>query len=131
MIKSNRKDSYMKSEYDTCTKDKVEVSYLLYAMLFELGLNPASKGTIYIKEIIEFIVLNNLYDYSYKEILNLFIKDKHYEKKNIKSNIKNSIYRIDYIKAKKGFEKYLNLRFDAFYLSPSRFINIIALKYKD
>ena len=121
----------MKREYDTFTKDKVEVSYLLYTVLFELGLNPSSKGTIYIKEIIEFIVLNNLYDYSYKEILNLFIKDNHYEKKNIKNNIKNSLYRIDYIKAKKGFEKYLNLQFDAFYLSPSKFISIIALKYKD
>ena len=58
----------MRSEYDTYTKDKVKVSYLLYAMLFELGLNPANKGTIYLKEIIEYIILNNLYDCSYKEI---------------------------------------------------------------
>lgn len=28
----------MRSEYDTYTKNKVKVSYLLYAMLFELGL---------------------------------------------------------------------------------------------
>ena len=40
----------MKSVYDTCTKDKVKVSYSLYAMLFELGLCPSSKGTIYLKE---------------------------------------------------------------------------------
>lgn len=56
----------MKSEYGTYTKDKVKVSYLLYSMLFELGLNPSNKGTIYLKELIEYIILNNLYDYSYK-----------------------------------------------------------------
>ena len=32
----------MKSVYDTCTKDKVKVSYSLYAMLIELGLNPSN-----------------------------------------------------------------------------------------
>ena len=121
----------MKSVYDTCTKDKVKVSYSLYAMLFELGLSPSNKGTIYLKELIEYIILNNLYDYSYKEILELFITENHYELKNIKSNIKNSLYRIDYIKAKKNFEKYLSLQFDPYYLSPSKFINIIALKYCD
>lgn len=121
----------MKSVYDTCTKDKVKVSYSLYAMLFELGLSPSNKGTIYLKELIEYIILNNLYDYSYKEILQLFINDNSYEKKNIQSNIKNSLYRINYTKAKSNFEKYLNLQFDSYYLSPSKFINIIALKYKD
>lgn len=121
----------MKSVYDTCTKDKVKVSYSLYAMLFELGLCPSSKGTIYLKELIEYIVLNDLYDYSYKEVLELFVREKHYELKNIKSNIKNSLYRIDYSKAKKNFEKYLSLEFDSYYLSPSKFINIIALKYND
>lgn len=121
----------MKSVYDTYTKDKVKVSYSLYAMLFELGLCPSSKGTIYLKELIEYIVLNDLYDYSYKEILELFISEKHYELKNIKSNIKNTLYRIDYSKAKRNFEKYLGLEFDTYYLSPSNFINIIALKYND
>jgi len=48
----------MKSVYDTCTKDKVKVSYSLYAMLIELGLNPSNKGTIYLKEVIEYIILN-------------------------------------------------------------------------
>lgn len=121
----------MKSEYETYTKDKVKVSYLLYSMLFELGLNPSNKGTIYLEELIEYIILNNLYDYSYKEILQMFINEKHYEKKNIKSNIKNALYRIDYIRAKKNFEKYLNLSFDTSYISPSRFTSIIALKYKN
>ena len=74
----------MKSVYDTCTKDKVKVSYSLYAMLFELGLCPSSKGTIYLKELIEYIIYNNLYDYSHKEVLELFISKKHYELKNIK-----------------------------------------------
>jgi hypothetical protein len=121
----------MKSEYDTSTKDKVKASYLLYAMLFELGLNPSNKGTIYIKEVIEYIILNNLYDYSYKEILQLFIKDKNYDLIKIRTNIKNALYRIDYSKAKKNFEKYLNIQFDTYYLSPSKFINIIALKCND
>jgi len=121
----------MKFEYDTCTKDKVKVSYSLYAMLFELGLSPSNKGTIYLKELIEYIILNNLYDYSYKEILSLFIADNNYDKKNIQNNIKNTLYRINYIKAKNNFEKYLNLQFDTYYLSPSRFITIIALKNKD
>lgn len=76
-------------------------------------------------------MLNNLYDCSYKEILQQFINNKHYEKKNIQSNIKNSLYRIDYTKAEKNFEKYLNIPFDNYYLSPSKFINIIVLKYKD
>lgn len=119
----------MKSLYDTDTKDKVKVSYYLYPMLFELGLNPSNKGTIYLKELIEYIIQNNLYDYSYKETLELFIKDKHYELKNIKDNIKNSLYRIDYSKAKMNFEKYLNLSFNSYYLSPSKFISIISLKY--
>ncbi len=121
----------MKSEYDTYTKDKVKVSYSLYSMLFELGLNPSNKGTIYLKEIIEYIILNSLYDYSYKEILQLFIDEKHYELKNIKSNIKNTLYRIDYRKTKNNFNKYLNIEFDTYYLSPSKFINLIALKYND
>ena len=121
----------MKSVYDTYTKDKVKVSYSLYAMLFELGLNPSNKGTIYLKELIEYIIFNNLYDYSYKEILQLFINDNNYEKKNIQNNIKNTLYRINYTKAKNNFEKYLNLQFDNYYLSPSKFISIIALKYKD
>ncbi len=33
----------MDSKYDTYTKDNVTVSYLLYNLLFELGLNPSSK----------------------------------------------------------------------------------------
>ena len=70
----------MKSIYDTYTKDKVKVSYSLYAMLFELGLNPSNKGTIYLKELIEYIILNNLYDYSYKDILKFFVNDNNYEK---------------------------------------------------
>ncbi len=117
----------MKSVYDTCTKDKVKVSYSLYAMLFELGLCPSSKGTIYLKELIEYIISNNLY----KEVLGLFISEKHYELKNIKTNIKNALYRIDYSKAKRNFKKYLDLEFDTYYLSPSNFINIVALKYND
>lgn len=121
----------MKSVYDTCTKDKVKVSYSLYAMLFELGLCPSSKGTIYLKELIEYIVANNLYDSSYKDTLELFVADSHYELKNIKSNIKNSLYRIDYSKAKRNFKKYLDLEFDTYYLSPSNFINIVALRYND
>jgi len=120
----------MVSKYDTCTKDKVQVSYCLYAILFELGLNPSSKGTIYLKELIEYIILNNLYDYSYKEILNLFVTAKHYEQKNIQSNIKNSLYRIKYSKAKINFEKYFEIPFDNYYLSPSKFVIIVALKYK-
>ena len=121
----------MKSIYDSSTKDKVKTSYSLYAMLFDLGLNPSNKGTIYLKELIEYIIINNLYDYSYKEILKKFIAENHYELKNVKYNIKNSIYRINYIKAKQNFEKYLNLPFDFYYLSPSKFTNIVALKYKD
>lgn len=121
----------MISEYDTCTKDKVKVSYSLYTMLFELGLSPSNKGTIYLKELIEYIVLNNLYDYSYKEVLELFINDNHYEFKKINKNIKNCLYRIDYTKAKKNFEKYLSLQFDPYYLSPSKFTNIVALEYTD
>ena len=121
----------MKSVYDTCTKDKVKVSYSLYAMPFELGLCPSSKGTIYLKELIEYIIYNNLYDYSYKEVLELFISKKHYELKNIKNNIKNALYRIDYSKAKRNFKKYLDLEFDTYYLSPSNFINIVALRYND
>ncbi len=121
----------MKSVYDACTKDKVKVSYSLYAILFELGLNPSSKGTIYLKELIEYIVLNNLHDHSYKEILELFVSYKHYKLKNVKDNIKNVLYRIDYTKAKKNFEKYLSIQFDPYFLSPNKFISIIALKYKD
>ena len=64
----------MKSVYDTCTKDKVKVSYSLYAMLIELGLNPSNKGTIYLKEVIEYIILNNLYDYTYNETNYLAMK---------------------------------------------------------
>jgi len=119
----------MVSKYDTCTKNKVKVSYSLYTMLFELGLSPSNKGTIYLKELIEYVILNNLYDYSYKEILELFITENHYELNNIKNNIKNSLYRINYTKAKKNFEKHLSLEFDPYYLSPSKFINIVALKY--
>ena len=121
----------MISEYDTCTKDKVKVSYLLYAMLLELGLNPSSKGTIYLKELIEYVISNNLYDCSYKKILQLFVTAKQYESKNIQSNIKNSLYRINYTKAKENFTKYLNIEFDTYYLSPSKFKNIVALKYKN
>lgn len=121
----------MKSVYDTCTKDNVKVSYSLYTMLFELGLSPSNKGTIYLKEVIEYIVLNGLYDYSYKKVLELFIHEKHYELKNIKDNIKNTLYRVDYAKAKKNFETYLKLPFDVYYFSPSKFISIFALKYKN
>lgn len=121
----------MKSVYETCTKDKAQASYSLYTVLFELGLNPSSKGTIYLKELIEYIISNNLYDFTYKEILNLFVTDKHYEQKHIQNNIKNSLYRIKYSKAKANFEKYFKIPFDTYYLSPSKFVNIIALKYKN
>lgn len=121
----------MKSKYGTYTKDKVKVSYSLYAMLFELGLSPSNKGTIYLKELIEYIILNDLYDYSYNEVLKLFINENHYELNSIKNNIKNSLYRINYTKAKKNFENYLSLQFDPYYLSPSKFINIIALKFNN
>lgn len=121
----------MKSKYDTSTKDKVKVSYYIYTVLFELGLNPSSKGTIYLKEIIDYVILNNLYDYSYKKILQLFSNQQQYELENVKYNIKNCIYRINYLKAEKNFEKYLNIQFDTYYLAPSKLINIIALKYKN
>lgn len=121
----------MKSTINTDTKNILTISYSIYAVLFSLGLNLSSKGTIYLKELIEFIILNNLYDYQYNKILELFITAKHYETKNIKNNIKNSLYRINFSKAKKNFELYLNLEFDSYYLSPSKFINIIALKYRD
>lgn len=121
----------MKNIYDSSTKNKVKISYFLYAMLFDLGLNPSNKGTIYLEELIEYIMINNLYDYSYKEILEKFTTEKHYELKNIKNNIKNSIYRINSIKAKQNFQKHLRLPFDSYYLSPSKFTNIVALKYKD
>lgn len=121
----------MKSVYDTCTKEKVKVSYFLYAMLIELGLNPSNKGTIYLKEVIEYIIFNNLYDYTYKDILSLFANEKNYNLENLKNNIKNCLYRINYTKSKKNFNKYLNLEFDTYYLSPSKFTNIIALKYND
>ena len=114
----------MDSKYDTYTKDNVTVSYLLYNLLFELGLNPSSKGTIY-------VVSNNLYDYSYNDILKQFIQKNHYENKNVKSNIKNALYRINTNKAKSNFKTYLNLQFDTYYLSPCNFINIIALKYNN
>lgn len=121
----------MKSVYDTCTKDNVKVSYSLYTMLFDLGLNPSNKGTIYLKEVIEYVVLNGLYDASYQEILKRFICENHYELKNIKDNIKNALYRVDYAKARKNFERYLKLPFDVYYFSPSKFISILALKYKN
>ena len=121
----------MKSKYDTCTNDKVKVSYLLYAMLIELGLSPSNKGTIYLKEIIEYIILNNLYDYSYKDILKNFTNENNYDLEKIRTNIKNCLYRVDYARAKKNFNKYLNLEFDTYYLSPSKFINIVALKYNN
>ncbi len=121
----------MKSKYNTCTNDKVKVSYLLYSMLIELGLNPSSKGTIYLEEVIEYIILNNLYDYSYKDILELLANEKNYDFKKLKSNIKNCLYRIDYTKSKNNFDKHLNIKFDPYYLSPSKFINIVALKYNN
>ena len=43
------------------------------------------------------------------EVLELFISEKNYELKNIKTNIKNALYRIDYSKAKRNFKKYLDL----------------------
>ena len=121
----------MDSKYDTYTKDNVTVSYLLYNLLFELGLNPSSKGTIYLKELITYVVSNNLYDYSYNDILKQFIQKNHYENKKVKSNIKNALYRINTNKAKSNFKTYLNLQIDTYYLSPCNFINIIALKYNN
>lgn len=121
----------MNSKYDTYDKEKVSTSYLLYNLLFELGLSPSNKGTIYLKELIEYVVSNKLYDYSYNDILKKFVQSKSYESKNIKSNIKNTIYRINLNKAQNNFIKYLNLQFDSYYLSPCNFLNIVALKYND
>ena len=68
---------------------------------------------------------------AYNDILKQFIQKNHYENKNVKSNIKNALYRINTNKAKSNFKTYLNLQFDTYYLSPCNFINIIALKYND
>ena len=54
--------SIMDSKYDTYTKDNVTVSYLLHNLLFELGLNPSSKGTIYLKELITYVVSNKRFN---------------------------------------------------------------------
>ncbi len=102
----------MKSKYNILTQDKIKVSYLLYPILFELGLNPSNKGTIYLKKIIEYIILNDLYDYSYKEILQLFVNTNNYKLQKTKNNIKNSLYRIDYIKIKKNFELVFLLKYE-------------------
>ncbi len=114
----------MKSEYGS-TKDKVTDS--LYAMLFDLGLSPSNKGTIYLKELIEYIISNNLYDHTYKELLGQFARENHYDLKKLQCNIKNTLYRLDTIKAKQNFAKYFSIPFDAYYLSPSKFISLITL----
>lgn len=114
----------MKSEYGS-TKDKV--TYSLYAILFDLGLSPSNKGIFYLKELIEYIVSNGIYDHTYKEILQQFAGEKHYDLKKLQGNIKNAIYYLDTTKAQKNFEKYFRIPFDIFYLSPSKLISLIAL----
>ncbi len=111
----------MKSEYGNHTKDKV--IYSLYAILFDLGLSPSNKGTIYLKELIEYIISNHLYDHAYKEILEQF----NYDLRKLQSNIKNAIYRLDTSKAEKNFEKYFSIEFDTYYLSPNKFVSLIVL----
>lgn len=114
----------MKSEYGS-TKDKV--TYSLYAMLFDLGLSPSNKGTIYLKELIEYVISNHLYDSTYKEILNQFADTNHYDQKKIQGNIKNAVYYLDTTKSQKNFEKYFAIPFDSFYLSPSKLLSLITL----
>lgn len=114
----------MKSEYGS-TKDKV--TYSLYALLFDLGLSPSNKGTIYLKELIKYIISNNLYDHTYKELLGQFASENHYDLKKIQSSIKNTLYRLDTAKAEKNFEKYFAIQFDAYYFSPNKFISLITL----
>lgn len=121
----------MKNKYDTFTTEKTRVSYLPYTTLFELGFNPSSKGTFYLKGLIEYIIVNNLYDYSYKNILKMFTKDNNYELDNVRENIRNSLRRVDYFKIQKNFKKYLDVDFDYYFLSPTKFINILALKYSN
>lgn len=114
----------MKSEYGS-TKDKV--TYSLYAMLFDLGLSPSNKGTIYLKELIEYIISNTLYDSTYKEISKQFAEENNYDLRKLQSNIKNAIYRLDTSKAQKNFEKYFSIEFDTYYLSPNKFVSLIVL----
>ncbi len=110
----------MKSKYGNHTKDKV--TYSLYAILFDLGLSPSNKGTIYLKELIEYIISNHLYDHTYKEIL-----ENNYDLRKLQSNIKNAIYRLDTSKAEKNFEKYFSIEFDTYYLSPNKFVSLVVL----
>ena len=121
----------METKYDVLTKDVKEISYSVYTVLLNLGLSPSNKGTLYLKELILFVISNDLYDYSYKDILQKFIKHNNYDIKKVRNNIKNTLYRINCLKAKNNFEKYLDVEFDSYYTSPSKFLNIIALKYNN
>ena len=115
----------IKSEFGNNTK--YIVIYSLYAILFDLGLSPSNKGTIYLKELIEYIIFNHLYDHAYKEILEQFAEENNYDLRKLQSNIKNAIYRLDTSKAEKNFEKYFSIEFDTYYLSPNKFVSLIVL----
>lgn len=101
----------------------------------KLGLNCASLGTYYFRELIKLSYFNNLYDTNYKELCNLLCTKLNVNVRKVESNIYNSINSVNINLAKKNFKDIFNIEFDYFYISPKKltilFLNILNTNFNN
>ena len=106
-----------------------DIDLFLNCAFLELGLNLATLGTLYFKELIKIAHTKNIFDIKYKDLCYMLSKNLNINYKKIDSNIYTSINTININLAKKNFKHLFHVDFDYFYISPKKliilFLNIL------
>lgn len=115
--------------YDTFTKENCNISYesFIQTSLAKLGFKFNTSGTKYLKDLILFIYINNVYDVCIDKICKEFLINK-----NIYSiSVKNFITRIDYSiqnvdnkKFQYNFYNIFHVDYDIYYRSVKNIVNL-------
>lgn len=118
----------MRTEYDTCTKDKNKLSYCVLQYLLKLGFNPSLKGTIFFKDVILYIYTNDIEFYSIKSICKILAKQYHSSEIVIYKSIVYAIQNINYEMAKTTFYSLFGTDYQIEYFLPKALAILLKTK---
>lgn len=127
----------MNKKYDTCTKERRELSYDLFieTSLIKLGFVYSNLGTHYYKKLICLIYSRNVNNININNLCTSLEEElKNISSYTISTSIKNAFRRIDKDKASQNFYDIFNVPYDEYFLTPKNlvilFINALNRIYK-